>query len=288
MKYQFVTENQGSFPASRICQALKVSASGYYRWVTRIPSPRATENGKLLERIQTIHQETDETYGSPRITVSLRDEGFKVSRPRIARMMRKHGILAKTHRKFKVTTDSDHDFPISPDLLNRNFSVDQPVKIWTSDITYIATLEGWLYLTVVEDLFNREIVGWSMSDSLKASETTIPALIQACCRFKPDPGLIFHSDRGVQYACHSFREHLSNYQMKQSMSGKGNCFDNAVTESFFATLKKDLIYRRRLMTKREARQAIFKYIEVFYNRKRKHSKIGNMSPVQLRSQRKAA
>jgi putative transposase len=288
MKNQFIKENQNSFPATRICRALKVSTSGYYRWVTSVPSQRTTENGRLLERIQAIHQEADETYGSPRITDSLRDEGFNVSRPRIARMMRKHGIAAQTHRKFKVTTDSDHDLPISPDLLNRNFSADQPVKIWTSDITYIATLEGWLYLTAVEDLFNREIVGWSMSDSLKASETTIPALIQACCRFKPDPGLIFHSDRGVQYACHSFRELLSNYQIIQSMSGKGNCFDNAVTESFFATLKKDLIYRRSLMTKREARQAIFKYIEMFYNRKRKHSKIGNIPPAQLISQREAA
>jgi transposase InsO family protein len=288
MKYQFITENRNSFPARRICRALKVSTSGYYRWVARIPSQRETENVKLLERIQAIHQETDETYGSPRITDSLRDEGFKVSRPRIARMMRKHGISAKTHRKFKVTTDSDHDFPISPDLLNQNFSVEQPLKIWTSDITYIATLEGWLYLTIVEDLFNREIVGWSMSDSLKASETTIPALIQACCRLKPDPGLIFHSDRGVQYACHSFREHLSNYQIIQSMSGKGNCFDNAVAESFFATLKKDLIYRRSLMTKREARQAIFKYIEIFYNRNRKHSTLGNVSPTQFNSERRVA
>lgn len=288
MKYQFITDNQNSFPARSICRALKVSASGYYRWVTRVPSQRETENRKLLERIQAIHQETDETYGSPRITDSLRDEGFKVSRPRIARMMRKHDISAKTHRKFKVTTDSDHDLPISPDLLNRDFSADQPLKIWTSDITYIATLEGWLYLTVIEDLFNREIAGWSMSDSLKASETTIPALIQACCRLKPDPGLIFHSDRGIQYACNDFRELLKNHQIIQSMSGKGNCFDNAVTESFFATLKKDLIYRRRLMTHREARQVIFEYIEIFYNRKRKHSKLGNVSPSQFISKRKAA
>jgi transposase InsO family protein len=202
--------------------------------------------------------------------------------------MRKYGISALIRRKFRVTTDSDHNLPISPDLLNRNFTTDQPGKIWTSDITYIAIQEGWLYLTVVEDLFNREIVGWAMSDGLSASETTIPALIQACCRQKPDPGLIFHSDRGIQYACKDFRELLNNHQFIQSMSGRGNCFDNAVTESFFGTFKKDLIYRSNLMTRREARQEIFKYLEIFYNRIRKHSTNGNLPPVQFLSEKQAA
>jgi len=288
MKYQFIKDHQDVFSARRICRALKVSPSGYYRWVLRTPSQRDTENGKLLERILVIHQETNKTYGSPRITESLRDEGFIVSRPRIARLMRKHGISATIRRKFRVTTDSDHDLAISPDLLNRNFTADQPGKVWTSDITYISIQEGWLYLTVVEDLYNREIVGWAMSDGLSASETTIPALIQACCRRKPDPGLIFHSDRGIQYACKDFRELLNNHQIIQSMSGRGNCFDNAVTESFFGTFKKDLIYRRNLMTKREARQEIFKHLEIVYNRTRKHSTIGNVSPVQFLSERQAA
>ena len=222
------------------------------------------------------------------MTDSLRDEGFSVSRPRIARIMRKNGISALIKRRFRVTTDSGHDYPIAPDLLNRNFTTDQPGKVWTSDITYIAVKEGWLYLTVVEDLFNSEIIGWAMSDGLKAGETTIPALIQACCRQKPKHGLIFHSDRGIQYACEDFRERLNNHQIIQSMSGRGDCFDNAVTESFFGTLKKDLIYRSNLMPRREARQEIFKYIEMFYNRKRKHSTNGNLSPVQFSAERQVA
>jgi putative transposase len=281
MKFQFIKENQGVFRARRICRALKVSPSGYFGWLHRVPSDRTNENERLLVRIQAIHQETRKTYGSPRITDCLKDEGFMVSRPRIARIMRKNNISALIKRRFRVTTDSGHDLPIAPNLLNRNFTTDQPGKVWTSDITYVAVQEGWLYLTVVEDLFNREIIGWSMSDGLSAAETTIPALIHACIRQKPKPGLIVHSDRGIQYACDGFRELLNNHQMIQSMSGKGNCYDNAVTESFFGTFKKDLIYRSTLMPRREARQEIFKYIEMFYNRTRKHSANGNLSPVQF-------
>jgi len=243
---------------------------------------------QLLKRIKKIHQLTDQTYGSPRITDALREEGFIVSRPRVARLMRKHDIQAQTKRKFKVTTDSDHTFPISPNLLDRNFSADYFGAVWTSDITYIRTGEGWLYLTVVMDLFNREIVGWAMSNSLRASETTIPALHAACMRNCPLPGLIFHSDRGVQYACEDFREQISEYKMIQSMSKTGDCYDNAVTESFFATLKKELVYRRRYKTRWQARQSIFQYIEIFYNRIRKHSTLGNKSPIQFKQSRKAA
>ncbi|MDM7926802.1 MAG: IS3 family transposase [bacterium] len=281
-------ENQEAFPVTKICQALKVSPSGYFSWLHRVPSRRATENERLLERIQVIHQETRKTYGSPRITDCLKDEGIMVSRPRIARIMRKNGISASIKRRFRVTTDSGHDLPIAPNLLNRNFTTDQPGKVWTSDITYVAVQEGWLYLTVVEDLFNREIVGWSMSNGLRAAETTIPALIQACIRQKPKPGLIFHSDRGIQYACDDFRELLNNHQMIQSMSGTGNCYDNAVTESFFGTFKKDLIYRIPIQPTLKARQEIFKYIEMFYNRTRKHSTNGNLSPVQFSLSRQAA
>lgn len=243
---------------------------------------------KLLDRIKEIHQLTDKTYGSPRITADLSDEGFKVSRPRVARLMKKHGIRAQSVRKFKVTTDSDHDYPISPNRLNRNFSADAFGKVWTSDITYIRTGEGWLYLTVVMDLYNREIVGWAMGESLRASKTTIPALQDACKRQRPTPELIFHSDRGVQYACNDFREQLSKYRMLQSMSETGDCYDNAVTESFFATLKKELVYRRKYKTRWQARQSIFQYIETFYNRTRKHSTLNNQSPVQFRMNGKAA
>lgn len=267
---------------------MKVSPSGYFSWIHRVPSLRETENKRLLERIHTIHKDTRKTYGSPRITDCLKDEGFMVSRPRIARIMRKNGISASIKRRFRVTTDSCHDLQIAPNLLNRNFTTDQPGKVWTSDITYVAVQEGWLYLTVVEDLFNREIVGWSMSRGLRAAETTIPALMQACIRQKPKPGLIFHSDRGIQYACDDFRELLNNHQMIQSMSGTGNCYDNAVTESFFGTFKKDLIYRSPVLPNLKARQEIFKYIEMFYNRTRKHSANGNLSPVQFSVCRQAA
>lgn len=222
------------------------------------------------------------------MTDSLREEGFRVSRSRVARLMRKHGIRAQTKLKFKVTTDSDHDYPISPNRLDRNFSADRFGAVWTSDITYIRTSEGWLYLTVVMDLFNREIVGWAMSESLRASETTIPALSAAWMRHRPLSGLIFHSDRGVQYACEDFRELISNHQILQSMSGTGDCYDNAVTESFFATLKKELVYRRKYKTRWQARQSIFQYIETFYNRIRKHSTLGNLSPVQFKESRRAA
>jgi len=271
-----------------MCHALKVTTSGYYRWQNTPPGKRETENMKLLERIKEIHNLTDQTYGSPRITDDLLDEGFKVSRPRVARLMKKHGIRAKTVRKFKVTTDSDHNFPISPNLLKQNFSSNFFGEVCTSDITYIRTGEGWLYLTVVMDLYNREIIGWAMSESLRASETTIPALQDACNRYHLPQGMIFHSDRGVQYACNDFRELLSKHRMIQSMSGTGNCYDNAVTESFFSTLKKELVYHRKYRTRWQARQSIFQYIETFYNRVRKHSTLGYLSPVQFRQRRKVA
>ena len=205
---------------------------------------------KLLERIIEIHNLTDQTYGSPRITDDLLDEGFKVSRPRVARLMRKHGIYAKTTRKFKVTTDSDHNYPISPNLLKQNFSANYFGEVCTSDITYIRTGEGWLYLTVVMDLYNREIIGWAMSESLRASETTIPALQDACNRYYPTQGMIFHSD--------------------------------------FQHLEKELVYRRKYSTRWQARQSIFQYIETFYNRVRKHSTLGYLSPVQFKQRKKVA
>ena len=271
-----------------MCQVLKVSRGGYYRWLKHPIGFKEKKDQMLLEHIERIYNASEQTYGSPRVTDQLHDEGFKVSRSRIAQLMRKQGIRAIPKRKFKVTTSSNHNFPISPNLLKRNFSIDQPGKVWSSDITYIQTGEGWLYLTVIMDLFNREIVGWTMSRGMKASETTIAALKDATARFHPEPGLIFHSDRGIQYACNDFREQLNTYQMIQSMSGLGNCYDNAVTESFFATLKKERVYRCLYKTRYHARQSIFQYIEVFYNRIRKHSFIGNVSPVQFRTIKMAA
>jgi len=288
MKCRFIRYHKHEFPVEKMCQALQVSRGGYYAWLDRPHSKREKENKKLLERIKAIHKESHKIYGSPRITDSLHNEGYTVSRPRVARLMRKNNIRAKTHRKFKVTTDSDHRYALSPDLLKQNFSADRPGKIWVSDITYIRTGEGWLYLTIIKDLFNRAVVGWAMSNSLKASETTIPAFQHAYSRCTPLPGLIFHSDRGVQYASENFREQLSKYNIIQSMSGKGNCYDNAPAESFFGTLKKELVYHYNYKTRWEARQSIFEYIEIFYNRQRKHSSLGNLSPEQFLKLRKVA
>ena len=288
MKYRFIKDHQHLFPVEKMCRALKVSRGGYYAWLERPLSQRTKENMILLERIDKIHEKSKGRYGSPRITDQLHDEGYKASRPRVARLMRSNGICAVGKKKFKVTTDSSHNYPVSPNLLNRDFSATEPEKVWVSDLTYIYTQEGWLFLTVIIDLYNRMVVGWSMSSGMSASETSVAALRHACDRFHPPPGLIFHSDRGVQYACTDFKELLANYQMSQSMSAKGDCWDNAVAESFFSTLKKELVYRQTYKTRWEARQSIFEYIEIFYNRIRKHSTLGNKSPAQFMEMKNAA
>ena len=271
-----------------MCQTLKVSRGGYYAWLNRPVSQHTVINKEILDRIKKIHTESKCLYGSPRVTDTLREEGFQVSRPRVARLMREHGIRAKTVRKFKVTTQSDHHFPISPNLLCQDFKSEAFGKVWTSDITYIKTTEGWLYLTVILDLYNRQVVGWSMSSGLTAPQTVIPALEMAFNRYRPLPDLIFHSDRGVQYACEEFRAKLSEYQFIQSMSSIGNCYDNAVSESVFSTLKKEHVYHCLYKTRFDAKQSIFNYIEVFYNRIRKHSTLGYLSPVQFRRPKMAA
>ena len=271
-----------------MCQVLNVSRSGYHRWLHSTPSKWAQENAILLEQINIIYDQYRGLYGSPRITEELNDRGFVCSRPRVARIMAKNGIVAKTKRKFKTTTNSKHTHPVSPDLLNQNFTAQSMNQIWTSDITYIRTTAGWLYLTVIMDLFNRQIIGWSMSDRLTAATTTIPALMDAYRRQKPFAGVIFHSDRGVQYACHDFRNNLAEYKMIQSMSGKGNCYDNAVTESFFHTLKTEHVYFEKYQTREQAKHSVFEYIEVFYNRLRKHSFLGYKTPVKFAEIKKAA
>ena len=288
MKYQFITDHQSQFPLKRLCRVLRVSRSGYYNWLTSKPDKWMLENAELLTEIRIIHEQSRQTYGSPRITRELHKRGYSCSRARVARLMAKNNIYAKTKRKFKVTTDSKHNYPVSPNLLNQDFTAEHQNQIWASDITYIRTLAGWLYLTVIMDLFNRQIVGWSMSHRLTANTTTIPALIDAWQRQQPSEGLIFHSDRGVQYACHDFRNKLSEYRMIQSMSGKGNCYDNAVAESFFHTLKTELVYFEKYETKEQAKQSIFEYIEVFYNRQRLHSALGYQTPVEFAELKKAA
>ena len=280
MKYEFIHTNRSEFVVEKMCQVLNVSRSGYYRYTVGEISQRSIENLILLAAIKAIYKQSNRTYGSPRITDGLHDLGLSCSRPRVARLMRLNGIKAKTKKKYKVTTDSDHSFPIAPNLLNQDFWTNSAHRIWVSDITYIRTREGWLYLTIIMDLYSRKIVGWSMSDRLTAKRTTIPAFIQAVKRYQPLPGLIFHSDRGVQFACDDFRGLLKTFKTIQSMSGKGNCYDNAVAESFFHTLKTELVYHETYRTRMEAKTSLFEYIEVFYNRIRKHSALGYKSPEQ--------
>jgi len=281
MKYRFIKSNRSSFPVKKMCHVLAVSKSGYYRWIKNPESPWKKENRKLLEAIKLSFKKSRNTYGSPRITSALHDIGIRVSRTRVARIMRENGIAAKMKRRFKVTTQSGHKYPYSPNLLKQDFFASAINLIWLSDITYIRTLEGWLYLTMIMDLYSRKIIGWSMSDRLTTETTTIPALIHAYRSCQPLPGIIFHSDRGVQYADDKFRELLDSFAMIQSMSGTGNCYDNAVSESFFHTLKTELVYHEKYRTRLEAKRSLFEYMEVFYNRFRKHSALGYRSPEEF-------
>ncbi len=262
-----------------MCKVLKVSRSGYYYWLKRKPSRWELENGRLLVKIRQIHQQSDRTYGSPRITMQLRDQQIKVSRPRVARLMKTAGIRSKIVRKFRVTTDSKHNYPIVENKLNRNFRVERTSQVWVSDITYIWTNQGWLYLTIIMDLADRKIIGWALSNSLKVDQTVMPAWRMAVINRPIDQDLIFHSDRGVQYSCSVFASFLGTYQkVSRSMSRKGDCWDNAVAESFFKTIKSELINHYKFTTWIQAKRVIFEYIEMWYNRKRKHSALGYLSP----------
>ena len=288
MKYQFIHNHQDQFRLSFLCKVLSISRGSYYNWLCSKPGKWAIENAELLKEIRIIHEQSRQTYGSPRITKELHNLCYSCSRARVARIMANNGICAKTKRKFKVTTNSKHNYPVSPNLLNQNFFAEHQNTIWVSDITYIRTKTGLLYLTVILDLFNRQIVGWSMSRRLTANTTTMPALIDAWQRQQPSEGLIFHSDRGVQFACHDFRNKLSEYKMIQSMSSKGNCYDNAVCESFFHTLKTELVYFEKYKTREQAKQSIFEYIEVFYNHQRLHSALDYQTPVEFAKFQRAA
>ena len=237
--------------------------------------------------IRKEHRRSRERYGSPRIAKELEARGVKCSENRVARRMRLSGIVAKTRRRFKVTTRSKHNYPVTYNLINQNFNTERPDQTWVSDITYVWTSEGWLYLAVILDLFSRQAVGWSMSHSL-SQELALKAFRQALWRRSPGSGVIFHSDQGVQYACQAFRDLLKEHKFVQSMSNKGNCYDNAVAESFFHTLKTELVYFESYQTRDEARKSIFEYIEIFYNRQRRHSTLGYLSPVNFELLHRAA
>ena len=261
-----------------MCEALEISRSGYYASLGREPSRRAKEDAELVAEIQEVHRASRGTYGSPRMHVELQAREFRVGRHRVARLMRENGITARFKRPFRRTTDSSHSLAVAPNHLDRNFTVDAPDKAWTTDITYVWTEQGWLYLAVVLDLFSRRVIGWSMAEHLR-TELVLAALGMALGHRVPSHDLIHHSDRGCQYASHAYRDALATHGIKCSMSRKGNCWDNAVVESFFGTLKTELVHRTRWKTRLAARTAIFEYIEVFYNRKRRHSHLGYMSPV---------
>ncbi len=263
-----------------MCHVLGVKRSGYYAWRRRGLSHRFKRDIVLLEQIKKSHKLSKSAYGSPNILNDLRDWNYRTSRKRVARLMREAGLRSKTVRKFKVTTQSKHSLSVVDNLLNRKFKVSVPNNVWVSDITYIWTREGWQYLCVVLDLFNRKVVGWSIGRRLTA-ELAVDALTKAVLRRCPPKGLMFHSDRGVQYCSKVFRRELKRYSMVQSMSRKGDCWDNAVAESFFGTLKQELVYHEAYKTRAEARLSVFEYIEGWYNRRRRHSALGGISPVQF-------
>lgn len=261
-----------------MCRLLSVSRSGFYAWRRRPVSLREIGNAELIGQIREIYEEGKGEYGSPTICQTLRQRGYTVNHKRIARLMRGIGLRSKVRRRFKHTTVRCKDRDASPNLLNQNFHIDKPNRVWISDITYIDTSEGWLYLTTIEDMCTRRIVGHAITDHLRAT-AVIDALRMALSRRIVSPGLIFHSDRGVQYTDHRVRGILKANGIVQSMSSTGNCYDNAMAESFFATLKKGHLFRVRFQTKEEARRKLFEYLEIYYNRVRRHSALGYRSPV---------
>ena len=277
MKFGFIREHSGRYPVSPMCRVLDVSKAGFYAWRLRPASRTSRENAALVGKIRVLHEDSRKTYGAPRMHKALRNDGTHVGRNRVERLMRVNRILGKQKKRFRVTTNSKHPFPVADNLLDRKFVVSQPDRFWVSDITYIWTREGWLYLAVTIDLFSRKIVGWSM-DSRMPWDLVARAFNMALESRKPAPGLMHHSDRGSQYACDDYQGLLKTSEAVCSMSRKGNCWDNAVAESFFHTLKTELVHHEDYHTRWEAKRSIFEYIEVFYNRRRLHSHLGYLSP----------
>ena len=263
-----------------MCEALEVSASGYYAWAARPDSPTDQWRQELVGAIEEIHAEVKHRYGSPRMTAELNARGHDCTENTVAKLMRTHGIKAKTVRRFVRTTDSRHGLPVADNLLGRDFAPAGPNRAWSADITYIPTAEGWLYLAVVLDLFSRRVVGWATAETLHA-DLPCAALRMALGHRRPFGELLHHSDRGSQYASSSYRQILAGSAIEPSMSRAGNCWDNAVTESFFGTLKRELTHHESYATREEARASLFEYIEVFYNRRRLHSTLGYRSPVEF-------
>ena len=280
MRYRFIKEQHGRFPVAALCRALQVSPSGYFAWIRRAPSRRSREETKLLVHIRAAHQQSDQSYGSPRVHRELAVQGIACSRKRVERIMRKYQVRAEPARRFAATTDSAHALPVASNVLGRDFAAEAANARWCCDITYVWTREGWLYLSVVLDLFSRKIVGWKTGTSLDRA-LVIEALEGALSHRRPAPGLLCHSDRGSQYASGEYQTLLSAQGIVCSMSRRGNCWDNAVVESFFASLKRELVYRQQFATREAARQALFCWIETWYNRRRRHSALGYLSPEEF-------
>jgi transposase InsO family protein len=279
------------YPVSIACEVLEVSASGYFPWARQHKAKRTTPPGRysdeaLLAHMRAIHAEVKQEYGWPRMHKELVARGIRVGKERVRRLMQQHGIKAKTKRKFVVTTDSKHNLPVAPDLVQRKFNPEAPNQLWSGDITYIATDEGWVYLAAVIDLFSRQVVGWSMKDHMQTSLVK-DALTMARFRRRPGAGLIFHSDRGSQYCSHEFQNTLKGWDMRSSMSRKGNCWDNVPTESFWGRLKTASLYGRKFATRQEAMDAVLDWM-AFYNHRRLHSTLGYLSPMQYEERWHAA
>jgi transposase InsO family protein len=278
MKYQFITEHQQEYPITTLCRVLQVTVSGYYAWKKRTPSRRRREDAVLSERIRRIYDSNRQVYGSPRIHAVLHAEGQACGKKRVARLMRGCGLSARRRRHRTSTTDSQHTHPVADNVLGRDFSASAPNTKWVADITGVWTMQGWLYLAVVLDIFSRMVVGWAM-DAHREAVLVENALQMALARRHPEPGLLHHSDRGSQYTCQDYQALLAHSGIIVSMSRKGDCYDNALMESFNGTLKTECVERESYQTRSQARQSIFEYLEAFYNRQRLHSSLGYVSPV---------
>jgi len=283
VRFAFIAAEKAAFPVTVLCRILAVSRAGFYAAQARPVPGRARGDAQLAVEIAAIHGESRQRYGSPRVHAELRARGRGVSRKRVARLMRQRGLAARRRRRYRVTTDSRHPFPVAANVLARQFTAPAPDAVWVTDITYIPTGEGWLYLAVILDLYSRGIVGWAMSERI-TRQLTLDALGMALARRRPPPGLLHHSDRGSQYASGDYQTALGRQGIVGSMSRRGDCWDNAVAESFFATLKVELVHDALWPTRAAARGAVFEYIEVFYNQQRRHSSLGFLSPLAFERQ----
>ena len=283
MKFALIDQAKEQFPVQRLCGVLGVSASGYFAWKDRPACRRQRDDLVLLAHARSSFALSNGTYGSPRMTRELQDNGFAVGRRRTARLMRENDLKARQKRRFKRTTDSEHSWPVAPNIIDQDFAADGPNQKWGVDISYVWTREGWLYLAVVIDLFSRRVVGWAVGDRLHR-RLAIAALQTALTMRRPPEGLIHHSDRGSQYCSIDYQAVLRSHGIRISMSGKGNCYDNAMVETFFKTLKSELVWRTTFFTRAEAERDIARYIDGFYNPVRRHSALDYLSPVQFEKQ----